>query len=71
MATEQLLLNEFNQLPAFLQQEVIDFVGYLSSKYQSTRLVQKRKAGSMKGLVKYMSEDFNSPLEDFKDYEPV
>ncbi len=29
---------------------------------------KKRKAGTMKGMLKYMSEDFNAPLEDFKDY---
>ena len=27
-----------------------------------------RKFGSMKGLVKHISEDFDAPLEDFKDY---
>lgn len=68
MATEQLLLEEFNKLPTPLQQEVLDFIGYLSSKYHSKRSVPKRKAGSMKGLVTYMSNDFNAPLEDFKDY---
>jgi hypothetical protein len=24
--------------------------------------------GSMKGLIVHMSDDFNEPLEDFKDY---
>ena len=68
MATDQLLLQEFNKLPASLQQEVLDFVGYLSSKYKTKRTTTKRKAGSMKGLVSYMADDFNAPLEDFKDY---
>ena len=27
-----------------------------------------RKFGSMKGLVKHISDDFVTPLEDFKDY---
>lgn len=27
-----------------------------------------RKFGSMKGLVKHIAEDFDAPLEDFKDY---
>ncbi len=26
--------------------------------------------GCMPGLVKYMADDFNEPLEDFKDYMP-
>ncbi|MCD9186449.1 MAG: DUF2281 domain-containing protein [Pyrinomonadaceae bacterium] len=29
---------------------------------------KKRKFGSMKGLVKHIAEDFDAPLEDFKDY---
>lgn len=29
---------------------------------------KKRKFGSMKGLVKNIADDFNQPLEDFKDY---
>ena len=27
-----------------------------------------REFGSMKGLVKNIAEDFDAPLEDFKDY---
>ena len=29
---------------------------------------KERKFGSMKGLVKSISDDFNASLEDFKDY---
>ena len=29
-----------------------------------------RQFGSMKGLVIYMSDDFNEPLEEFKEYMP-
>lgn len=29
---------------------------------------KERKFGSMKGLVKQIAEDFDAPLEDFKDY---
>jgi antitoxin (DNA-binding transcriptional repressor) of toxin-antitoxin stability system len=28
----------------------------------------KRKIGQAKGLVLYMADDFDAPLEDFKDY---
>ncbi len=28
----------------------------------------KRQLGALKGLVKYMAEDFDEPLDDFKDY---
>lgn len=27
-----------------------------------------RRIGGAKGMVKYMAEDFDAPLEDFKDY---
>ena len=27
-----------------------------------------RKFGSMKGLVIHMADDFNAPMEDFKEY---
>ena len=34
-------------------------------------LPQKRRlVGSMKGLVTYMADDFNEPLDEFKDYMP-
>jgi len=29
---------------------------------------KERKFGSMKGLVKSIADDFDAPLEDFKDY---
>lgn len=31
---EQLILRQFQQLPANLQQEVLDFIGYLLTKHQ-------------------------------------
>lgn len=29
---------------------------------------QKRQFGSAKGILKYMSPDFNEPLDELKDY---
>lgn len=29
---------------------------------------RKRRLGALKGLVKYMADDFDQPLDDFKDY---
>ena len=31
---------------------------------------KKRFIGSMKGSLVYMADDFNEPLDDFKDYMP-
>ena len=39
-------------------------------KFQEATKPQRkeRKFGSMKGLVKNIAEDFDAPLEDFKEY---
>lgn len=39
-------------------------------KFEKAKTPKKkeRKFGSMKGLVVHISDDFNAPLEDFKDY---
>jgi antitoxin (DNA-binding transcriptional repressor) of toxin-antitoxin stability system len=29
---------------------------------------RKRKAGSAKGLIAHMADDFDAPLEDFREY---
>ncbi len=29
---------------------------------------RKRRLGTLKGLVKYMADDFDEPLDDFQDY---
>ena len=31
---------------------------------------KRNLVGSMKGLVTYMADDFNEPLDDFKEYMP-
>ena len=33
-----------------------------------TRKKGARKSGQLKGFVTYMSDDFDAPLEDFKEY---
>ncbi len=35
---------------------------------QKTKQKPKRRFGSMKGLVEYIADDFDAPLEDFKEY---
>ena len=37
----------------------------------TSKSIQKRNLfGSMRGVVTYMADDFNEPLDDFKDYMP-
>jgi len=62
---------KLNALPAVQQQELLDFAEYLVRKYGkpvSVNAPQKRKAGSLKGFLIHMSDDFNAPLDDFKAY---
>jgi hypothetical protein len=68
-------LNEkIEMLPLHKQQEVMDFVDFLyasqNSKEADSRVQAKKRimAGCMKGTFGEMSDDFNEPLDDFKDY---
>jgi hypothetical protein len=54
-------------LPAQSRHEVLDFVDFLLAKYPATDK-QRPKAGCMKGTFTGMSDDFNAPLDDFRDY---
>ncbi len=49
-----------------LHKIITNYLSQKSSKLNSKP--QKREFGCMKGLVVYMDDGFNSPLDDFKDY---
>jgi hypothetical protein len=68
MSTTQ-LFEEITSLPANLQEEVQDFVAFLKTKAQKQQQppLEKRHFGAGKGLVT-MSDDFDEPLDDFKEY---
>jgi len=61
------LEQKVKQLPFDAQREVTDYVDFLLYKYRRYKPV-KPYAGCMKGTVTWMSDDFNEPLNDFKDY---
>lgn len=61
------LYNHINSLPSNLKKEAEDFIEFLLSKAQSKKKNKKRIFGFAKGLFK-MAPDFDTPLEDFKDY---
>ena len=71
--TDIQLYKDIESLPEDLKKQVLDFVAFLkqkakpSSKLMDKRKLKERKAGSLKGKI-YMSEDFDAPLEDFKEY---
>ena len=55
-------------LPDDLKNQVGNFVDYLKSTTQIKEQVKtSRKAGLAKGLIQ-MKEDFDEPLDDFKEY---
>ncbi len=60
------IYKEILTLPDELKKEVIDFVAFLKFKNQA-KPKKQRKAGLAKGLIK-MSDDFDEPLDDFKEY---
>ena len=62
------LYTKLETLPPELKSEASDFIDFLIEK--AKRKSQKApipKFGSLKGKIK-MSDDFDAPLEDFKDY---
>jgi len=61
------LEQKVKQLPPEVYREVSDYVDFLLYKYHISKPV-KPYAGCMKGTVLWMSDDFDEPLEDFKDY---
>ena len=57
-------------LPDDMKKEVGDFVDFLKSKTvakEKAKAQTQRKAGLAKGLIQ-MREDFDEPLDDFKEY---
>ncbi|HEV7381125.1 MAG TPA: DUF2281 domain-containing protein [Dyadobacter sp.] len=63
-------LTKVSQLPPSLKEEVVDFIDFLIDKHDIKNLQKKKlKFGMMKGTFS-MQEDFDAPLEDFKEYMP-
>jgi len=58
---------EINKLPISLRQEVAHFVEFLKLKNDLTYQPKEREYGFAKGKIK-LSDDFDEPLDLFKDY---
>ena len=66
------LIATLNKLPPNLQAEILHYAEYLATKYTQTPSDETspqtyRQAGTMKGMFT-MSDDFDAPLDDLKDY---
>lgn len=59
---------KFESLPANLKKEAMDYVEKLFSKsIAEAKEKNKPKFGSLKGKI-VIHDDFDEPLEDFKEY---
>jgi Protein of unknown function (DUF2281) len=57
----QLPLEDEKKLKDAVEKDIFD-------KSKTSEKVSTRKFGDLKGLLVYMADDFDAPLEDFKDY---
>jgi hypothetical protein len=58
----------FRQIDELSEESLLEakkLIAQLKSKQEQK---PKRQAGCMKGFVTYMAEDFDAPLDDFKEY---
>ncbi len=61
-----MLISKIQTLPPSMLKEVNDFVDFLKSKTKKDK-IKERQFGCAKGLI-VIHDDFDSPLEDFKEY---
>lgn len=67
MSTTQLTA-DIEALPDNLQEQVRDFVAFLKIRHpQPEPPLKQRQFGAGKGRI-VMADDFDEPLEDFKEY---
>ena len=65
--TNTTLKFEINSLPKSLRDEVAAFIRDLKKRSKGTKQVKNREFGYFKGKVK-LSSDFDTPLDEFKEY---
>ena len=65
--TDIQLFTKLSGLPSDLKKEVSNFIDFLKFKIKQDKKTTKRIPGLAKGLIR-MSEKFDDPLNDFKDY---
>lgn len=61
------LLEKIKKVPIAYQQQVEDFIDFILERKHKPTTEIERKFGLLKGKLK-MSDDFDEPLEDFKEY---
>lgn len=66
MATQDLFV-KINSLPSDMKKELEAFVDQLMKRLKKEPQKKKRPLGLLKGKI-HIPDDFDDPLEDFKDY---
>ena len=69
---QESIISNLNELPDFYKQEVLDYSDFLISKVKKNGNNKNKSRGGF-GARKgdyIMSDDFDEPLEDFKEYMP-
>lgn len=63
------ILEKIKLIPINYQEEVVDFIDFLIEKKakKSNSIYKERPLGLLEGKMK-MSNSFDEPLEDFKNY---
>ncbi len=66
--TDIQLYTKLSNLPANLKSEVADFIDFMKFKSEKNSLkIKRRIAGKAKGMIS-MKENFDDPVEGFKEY---
>ena len=65
--TDLRFYTELSTLPTHLKKEVQDFIEFLKTKEKNQNPIKQRQFGAAKGFFT-VHDDFDEPLEDFKDY---
>ena len=72
MMIETAILKNLEKLPESVKQAVLDYIEFLVNRYaqeapQTEKATKRGGLGIWKGKI-WMSDDFDEPLEDLKDY---
>jgi mRNA-degrading endonuclease RelE of RelBE toxin-antitoxin system len=72
MMIETAILKNLEKLPESVKQAVLDYIEFLVNRYaqeppKTEKTAKRGGLGIWKGKI-WMSDDFDEPLEDLKDY---
>ncbi|MBX2989714.1 MAG: DUF2281 domain-containing protein [Bacteroidetes bacterium] len=63
-----MLWQKLSSCPPEVQAEILDFIDYLVAKKGGQFAGSVPQPGLGKNMFSYVAEDFDAPLEDFREY---